>query len=128
MDLTALGNANISFISLVLPLILGIIGGATPLIYAIMKIQNFEKRIDEKRGKRLINECNRDLKKRVNEDVNYYNRACGYALIEGMSNEAIMDLEEAIKLNTENRDIAKYDSEFDKIRHLKGFEKIVYEE
>jgi tetratricopeptide (TPR) repeat protein len=56
----------------------------------------------------------------------WYNRACCHAL-QGNVEETVHDLAKAIELDAAYRETAKTDSDFDKIRHDKRFQKLLNE-
>jgi tetratricopeptide (TPR) repeat protein len=54
----------------------------------------------------------------------FYNRACSYGL-RNMLEEAILDLQKAIKLNSEFFELARTDHDFDLIRQSEAFQKLL---
>ena len=56
----------------------------------------------------------------------YYNKACAYALQENIP-LAIENLTQAINLNSKYLEMAKTDTDFDKIRHTLSFPKLISE-
>jgi tetratricopeptide (TPR) repeat protein len=54
----------------------------------------------------------------------WYNRACCYALQEKVK-ETVFDLKKAIELDSTCREEAKTESDFDKVRHDEGFQKLL---
>jgi hypothetical protein len=57
-------------------------------------------------------------------DRAYYNRAC-YEAIRGRKDEAMKDLNEAVRLFAPNRGFARDDHDFDSLRNMEGFKKLI---
>ena len=72
------------------------------------------------RYEEAIQSCNQALKINPDDANSYYNLACAYALQENIE-LAIENLRHAINLDSQYRDMAKTDSDFDKIRDSEQF-------
>ena len=60
----------------------------------------------------------------LGEYIGVYNKACVYSL-QGKTELAIKNLEIAIQMNSNSREMAKTDSDFDRIRHEKRFQNLL---
>lgn len=87
----------------------------------------FGKSEEDKKSKlnEAIDYCKKAIAINKYYDVPYYNIAC-YKILLGLdTNEALKDLENAIKLEPANRELAKGDPDFSFLAENEGFKKLV---